>query len=52
VLDATCDGCWNMYDGNLEKAVATYNAGEGRVDEHNGVPPIAETREYVKRVLK
>ena len=42
----------DRYDGNLEKAVAANNTGEGRVDEYYGVPPFAETREYFKRVLK
>ena len=40
------------YDGNLEKALAAYNAGEGAVQRHGGVPPYRETREYVKRVLE
>jgi soluble lytic murein transglycosylase-like protein len=36
--------------GDLELAVAAYNAGETAVDEHGGVPPFDETREYVRRV--
>jgi soluble lytic murein transglycosylase-like protein len=33
-------------------AVAAYNAGAGRVDGAGGVPAIAETRDYVARVLR
>jgi soluble lytic murein transglycosylase-like protein len=39
------------YDGDLSKALAAYNAGMGAVARHGGVPPYAETRKYVNRVL-
>ena len=32
-------------------AAAGYNAGEGAVDRHRGVPPYSETRRYVEHVL-
>jgi soluble lytic murein transglycosylase-like protein len=36
----------------VSKAVAAYNAGPAAVDKYHGVPPYAETIQYVKRVLK
>jgi len=40
------------YQGNLEWSLAAYNAGSSAVEKHGGIPPFAETREYVRRVLR
>jgi soluble lytic murein transglycosylase-like protein len=39
------------FGGNLELALAAYNAGERAVKTFGGVPPYPETRQYVRRVL-
>ena len=42
----------DRYGGDLGKALAGYNAGPGRVDAAGGVPPIKETQDYVREILK
>ncbi|HEX6438809.1 MAG TPA: lytic transglycosylase domain-containing protein [Candidatus Binatia bacterium] len=41
----------SRYRGNLELSLAAYNAGINAVERHGGIPPYAETRQYVQRVL-
>lgn len=39
------------FDGDWSLIAAAYNAGEGAVEKHGGIPPYRETESYVKRVL-
>ena len=39
------------FGGDVRKAVAAYNAGASAVKAYGGVPPYAETQDYVNRVL-
>ncbi len=41
----------DKYDGDYVKTLAAYNAGSGRVDAYDGIPPFPETQRYVKNVL-
>lgn len=42
----------DRYQGNLELSLAAYNAGIKAVEKFGGIPPFAETKEYIRRVLQ
>ncbi len=39
------------YSGNVELALAGYNAGEGAVDKYDNIPPYNETQDYVREII-
>ncbi|MEB3204311.1 MAG: transglycosylase SLT domain-containing protein [Candidatus Sericytochromatia bacterium] len=41
----------DTFGGDLRKALAAYNAGPGAVRAHGGIPPYAETRQYVRKIM-
>ena len=41
----------NRFNGDIELALAAYNAGPARVEKSGGIPPIPETEKFVKKVL-
>ncbi len=43
-------GLLTHYHGDLDLALAGYNAGPGNVHKYGGVPPFTETRQYIQRV--
>ncbi len=40
-----------LFNGNTAKVLAAYNAGQEALKKFNGIPPYAETREYIRRVM-
>jgi soluble lytic murein transglycosylase-like protein len=44
-------GLLDRYHGQLDLALAAFNAGTGAVDKYGGVPPFAETQNYVRNIM-
>lgn len=42
----------NNRGGNVQEGLAAYNAGPGAVAEHGGIPPFAETQQYVQNITQ
>ncbi len=42
----------DYYQNDYARAIAAYNAGEAAVDKYHGIPPYAETQNYVSRVAR
>lgn len=43
---------YSGFKNQLERAIAAYNAGPGKVDSHGGLPPYRETVDFVSRVAR